>query len=113
MPGRLTRTAKLHDRSFAFCSQTPHRRSCGARARGPDCATMPKRGTNAIKAAPQAAAQPAESAEARMVRTGRELFLARGYGATSLNEIARAARVSKATLYARFPSKADLLRAVI
>ena len=76
-----------------------------------DCETGPAE--TAPRAAPGQTAKPAEASEARMVRAGRELFLAKGYGATSLNEIARAARVSKATLYARFPSKADLLRAVI
>lgn len=51
--------------------------------------------------------------EAGLVRAARQCFLARGYGATSMNEVARAARVSKGTLYARFPAKADLFRAII
>lgn len=51
--------------------------------------------------------------EARLVRVARGCFLANGYGATSMNEIARAARVSKGTLYARFAAKADLFRAII
>jgi AcrR family transcriptional regulator len=51
--------------------------------------------------------------EARLVRVARQTFIAHGYGASSMNEIARAARVSKTTLYARFPSKADLFRAII
>ena len=36
-----------------------------------------------------------------------------GYGATSINAIAKSARVSKNTLYARFPSKAALLRVIV
>lgn len=51
--------------------------------------------------------------EARLIRVARRGFIANGYGATSMNEIAGAARVSKGTLYARFPSKADLFRAII
>src|SRR5271165_2946196 len=41
-----------------------------------------------------------------------ELFIAQGYGAISMDAIARAAGVSKATLYAHFSSK-DLLFATI
>jgi TetR/AcrR family transcriptional repressor of mexJK operon len=41
-----------------------------------------------------------------------ELFIAQGYGAVSMDVIARAAGVSKATLYAHFTSK-DLLFATI
>lgn len=51
--------------------------------------------------------------EIRLVRVARQFFLDKGYGATSMNEIAKAARVSKGTLYARFPSKADLFRGII
>jgi TetR/AcrR family transcriptional repressor of mexJK operon len=41
-----------------------------------------------------------------------ELFLVLGYGAVSMDQVARKASVSKATLYAHFPSK-DVLFAVI
>jgi AcrR family transcriptional regulator len=51
--------------------------------------------------------------EARLIRVARRKFVANGYGATSMNEVAKAARVSKGTLYARFPGKADLFRAII
>jgi AcrR family transcriptional regulator len=51
--------------------------------------------------------------EARLIRVGRDLFFRDGYGATSMSEVARAARVSKTTLYARFDSKAALLRAIV
>jgi AcrR family transcriptional regulator len=40
-------------------------------------------------------------------------FQSHGYGATSMNAIARAARVSKTTLYSRFPSKENLFRAIM
>jgi AcrR family transcriptional regulator len=51
--------------------------------------------------------------EARLVRVARQCFLADGYGATSMNAIAKVARVSKGTLYARFSTKADVFRAII
>jgi TetR/AcrR family transcriptional repressor of mexJK operon len=51
--------------------------------------------------------------EARLIRVARQAFIAHGYGATSMNQVARAARLSKTTLYTRFPSKADLFRAII
>lgn len=51
--------------------------------------------------------------EARIVRVALQCFIAHGYGATSMNEVAKAARVSKKTLYARFPTKADLFRGVV
>lgn len=51
--------------------------------------------------------------EARLVRVARQCFVTRGYGATSMAEVARAARASKSTLYSRFASKADLFRAIL
>ncbi|MDE1900068.1 MAG: TetR/AcrR family transcriptional regulator [Alphaproteobacteria bacterium] len=41
------------------------------------------------------------------------LFFHEGYGATSIEEIARRARVSKRTFYARFDGKPDIFRAVV
>jgi TetR/AcrR family transcriptional repressor of mexJK operon len=54
-----------------------------------------------------------EALEARLVMVARQIFALSGYGATSINAIARSARVSKSTLYARFPSKAALFQAVV
>lgn len=47
------------------------------------------------------------------MRVARRYFLSQGYGTTSMNQIAKAARVSKGTLYSRFATKADLFRAII
>jgi AcrR family transcriptional regulator len=58
-------------------------------------------------------AEDREALEARLVRVARQCFITRGYGAVSMTEVAKAARVSKKTLYARFPSKADLFRAIL
>lgn len=51
--------------------------------------------------------------EARLILVGRQLFFRHGYGATAMSAVAHAARVSKTTLYARFPSKAALFRAIV
>ena len=40
-------------------------------------------------------------------------FLEQGYGATSIEQVARAAGISKRTFYARFPDKAALFAAVL
>lgn len=42
-----------------------------------------------------------------------ERFLAHGYVATSMDSIAAVAKVSKGTLYSRYPQKETLLRAVV
>ena len=48
-----------------------------------------------------------------VIRVARRFFGAKGYGATSMAEIARAARASKGTVYARFPTKAHLFKAIV
>src|SRR5271157_2330429 len=40
-------------------------------------------------------------------------FAERGYAATRLDEVARAAGISKGTIYLYFPTKEDLFRAVV
>jgi TetR/AcrR family transcriptional repressor of mexJK operon len=42
-----------------------------------------------------------------------ELFMAQGYGAVSMDAVARTAGVSKATLYAHFPSKDALFATIV
>jgi TetR/AcrR family transcriptional repressor of mexJK operon len=49
----------------------------------------------------------------RILDVATELFLAEGYGATSIEAIAQRARISKRTLYHRFPDKAALFAAVV
>lgn len=48
-----------------------------------------------------------------MLAAARELFLAKGYDAVTMQEIALRAQVSKATLYAKFHDRSALLEAVI
>ncbi|GAA2273687.1 TetR/AcrR family transcriptional regulator [Nonomuraea roseoviolacea subsp. roseoviolacea] len=54
-----------------------------------------------------------EQTRRALLREGRRLFAAHGYGAVGLAEIVRAAGVTKGALYHHFASKADLFRAVL
>ncbi len=49
----------------------------------------------------------------RILSVATRLFLAQGYSSTSIEEVARRARVSKRTFYHRFADKSDLFRAVV
>jgi len=49
---------------------------------------------------------------ARILDATREVFLTRGYTGTTIDEIARAAGVSRASFYTYYPSKRDVLLAV-
>ncbi len=57
-------------------------------------------------------ATPAEQ-RAKIVEATRQLFLTQGYGNTTMSEVATHCRASKRTLYELFPSKIDLLGAVM
>ena len=48
-----------------------------------------------------------------ILASARTLFLREGYGDAGMEVVARAAAVSTATLYAYFPSKADLFKAIV
>ena len=64
--------------------------------------------THVVAPAPEAGSKPAQILEA----AGR-LFLEAGYGAVSMDTVARTANVSKATLYAHFRSKEELFAAMV
>ncbi len=51
--------------------------------------------------------------DAAIVRTARGLFLENGYASTSMEAVASSVGVSKGTLYARYPNKADLFKAIV
>jgi AcrR family transcriptional regulator len=55
----------------------------------------------------------AEATQREIVRVAHDQFVANGYGATTVVAIAAAAGVSVPTVYAGFPTKADLLRRAI
>lgn len=57
---------------------------------------------------PEAGSKPAQILEA-----AGKLFLEHGYGAVSMDAVAKTANVSKATLYAHFGSKDELFRAMV
>ena len=64
----------------------------------------------------QKASHPPASHDAKaeqILAAAREVFLELGYAATSMDQVAQQARVSKTTLYTRFPSKEELYTAVI
>jgi TetR/AcrR family transcriptional regulator, transcriptional repressor for nem operon len=56
--------------------------------------------------------KPAEQRRADLLEAGRELFLAQGVAATSMDDITSRAGVSKGLFYVYFRSKDDLLRAL-
>ena len=57
--------------------------------------------------------EPSPSARERILNTAYELFLERGVRAVGINEIISTANVAKATFYAHFPSKDDLVLAFL
>lgn len=57
--------------------------------------------------------QVREPKEQQILAAAKELFLERGYAATSMDMVAQRARASKTTLYTRFPSKEALFAATI
>lgn len=67
------------------------------------------------KAARRRAGRPTEETHARerLLLAGAELFGARGYAGLAVRDVAKAAGVQVATLYYHFPSKSELLQAVL
>jgi AcrR family transcriptional regulator len=67
--------------------------------------------------APRRGGRPTTVAAAQLGETildvATELFLSEGYGVTSIETIARRARISKRTFYSRFRDKAELFGAVV
>ena len=61
----------------------------------------------------QRAIAPAGRKMETVTRAARQLFLDQGFSATSMDAVAKAAGVSKATLYAYFPSKEALFASLI
>lgn len=51
--------------------------------------------------------------EASILLVARTMFISNGYANTSMEAVAAEAGVSKGTLYARYPSKSDLFRAIV
>lgn len=70
-------------------------------------ATQPSRSTGRPKASELA------ELEARLLLVGREQFFEHGYGGATMHAVAIAAKVSKTTLYSRYPTKEALFRAIV
>jgi TetR/AcrR family transcriptional regulator, transcriptional repressor for nem operon len=56
---------------------------------------------------------PSSDTRARILQTARSLFYTHGFGATSLGDLARASGVPKGNFYYHFPTKDDVLLAVV
>ncbi|MHB8894233.1 MAG: TetR/AcrR family transcriptional regulator [Candidatus Geothermincolia bacterium] len=54
-----------------------------------------------------------EPLKEKILNSARELFLARGYRTTTMDDIARRAGMSKRTLYEKFPSKSTIASEVV
>ncbi len=79
---------------------------------------MPSRPTTALSEQPRRprgrpTADNLAELENRLIAVAREAFFRDGYGATTMDKVAAAARVSKSTLYGRFPTKEALFRGII
>jgi AcrR family transcriptional regulator len=64
-----------------------------------------------VKLAPQTAEDSAKRRQ--IVQGARAVFLERGFDAASMSDIARAAGVSKGTLYVYFADKEQLFEAIV
>jgi AcrR family transcriptional regulator len=56
--------------------------------------------------------RPATDSKQRILTVAARLFKAKGYAGTTMDEVAAAAKINKATVYHYFASKAELLRAI-
>lgn len=83
-------------------AKTPHRTG----KKRYDRAAAPRRGGRPSREA-------AEALGGRILDVATELFLAHGYGATSIEAVARRAGISKRTFYHRFADKPALFAAVL
>lgn len=66
-----------------------------------------------VKRAGRPSLAEAERLTEHIVEVATRFFLGQGFDATSIDQIAAEAKISKRTLYTRFPTKADLFEAVI
>jgi TetR/AcrR family transcriptional regulator, mexJK operon transcriptional repressor len=62
---------------------------------------------------PDAADEVSAPKALKIMQAAKDLFTVEGYGAVSMDEVARSAGVSKATVYAHFGSKEKLFAAII
>jgi AcrR family transcriptional regulator len=65
------------------------------------------------RAAPVAAGEDSSSKRRQIIEGARRVFMAQGFDAASMGEIARVAGVSKGTLYVYFENKDELFEAIV
>lgn len=75
--------------------------------------TTTTKGAGARRGRGRLPAADAEALEGQLIAAAREAFTAHGYGGASMSALARAAGVSRTTLYARFPTKLALFKALV
>src|ERR687883_1966843 len=64
-------------------------------------------------ARPRGSRLPRSARRAQLLRAAREVFVAQGYHAAAMDDIAERAGVSKPVLYQHFPGKLDLYLALL
>src|SRR5215831_11028175 len=88
-----------------------------SKRRGPSPHRSEKKRTRAAAATPRRGGRPslaqAEKLGERILDVATQLFLSHGYGATSIDAVARRAGVSKRTFYHRYADKPALFSAVV
>ena len=57
--------------------------------------------------------EEAEATRAKLLKTALSVFSAKGYAATTLDDVAKAAKVTRGAIYWHFKSKADLYNTLI
>jgi len=74
---------------------------------------MPRKTLKPVRRGGRPSLADAAHLRQRILTTARELFLAEGYGSTTIEAVAARAGISKRTLYHRFDDKAALFAAVV
>ncbi|MGO9424220.1 MAG: TetR/AcrR family transcriptional regulator, partial [Steroidobacteraceae bacterium] len=74
---------------------------------------MARKATKAVARGGRPSRADALRLRERILVAGTKLFLAEGYGSTTIEAVARRARVSKRTFYDRFDDKSALFAAVV
>ena len=74
---------------------------------------MSPRGDTPVGATPRGARLPRKERRAQLLESALEVFVAQGYHAAAMDDIAERAGVSKPVLYQHFPGKLDLYLALL
>src|SRR5215218_553649 len=83
-----------------------------SRLRGVTTPATPATGSRA-EPTPRGSRLPRRARRAQLLESALEVFVAQGYHAAAMDDIAERAGVSKPVLYQHFPGKLDLYRALV